>query len=272
LCGEVDEGEFNNDADIRNEVYYDNKKLSENCPEETDELGHGSGFIIGDHLLITNKHVIQDALDDKTKEIRISNNVVDELPCEVVHCDPRTDLAILYCKDLNLKQNEICPLKLCGEDPLPGQSIFTFGFPFTYSGKTALFVKGYVSGSQEVYGRPTLMVLNCPVNHGNSGGPVLCWIKGQLNVVGVLVQKHKKHIVTIEEKNMIEAMRLSLQKSSLADLQNPQTAFNFLTLKLYDALEETHCQFNLCNAVPGSIVSKYIDPFIHASKYDAECK
>ena len=237
-------------------------------PIHGDEIDHGSGFIINENLLITCRHVIEDTLSDKTKEIRICNAAIGELSCEVVRCDVRNDLALLHCKDLNLKGNGICPLQLSAEVPLQGMSIFTFGYPLTYAGETALLVTGYVStGSVERYGRPPLMVLNCPANHGNSGGPVFCWIKGQLMVVALLVQKHMKDILTPKEKEEIEAMRKKLQTSSVNDLEDDQTRWNVLTLKMYDALE-THTQFNLCNAVPGSSIVE----FILTGKSDVVCQ
>ena len=139
-----------------------------------DEIDHGSGFIIDDKLIITNMHVIKDCLYDETKKIRISNAAIGELSCQVVNYCASNDLGLLYCRDLDLKQNGICPLQLSEEALLPSTSICTFGYPLTHTGETALYVRGYVSGSVDRYGREPLIVLNCPVNHGNSGGPVIC--------------------------------------------------------------------------------------------------
>ena len=112
--------------DIKNALdYFDAKKLCEKYPEEgpeydkikqsvdaqragiqseyeiaiTDiEIEHGSGFTICDHFIITNKHVIETYLNEtESHEIRISNAVIGELPCKVVHYDAGKDLALLYC-------------------------------------------------------------------------------------------------------------------------------------------------------------------------------
>ena len=98
---------------------------------ETVEIDHGSGFIIHEHFIITNKHVIEDALCDNTKEIHISNaaTCIGELRCEVAHYDAGKDLALLYCRELNLKQNSISPLQLSNHSLLPGMQIFCFWFP-----------------------------------------------------------------------------------------------------------------------------------------------
>ena len=85
----------------------------------------------------------------------------------------------------------------------------------------------------------------------------------ELKVVAVLAQKHKKDITTIEEKNIVEATRVSLETSSIVDFKDhgmrPDTGQTAkLTVKLCDAVEDTHCQFGLCNAVPGSLVVDFL--------------
>ena len=205
--------------DIQNAIeYFDSKKLLEKYPEEEGpesdkwrksvdeqraeiereyveattnvEIEYGSGFVIQDHFLITNKHVINTALCDESKrtQISISNAVIGDLLCEVAFCDAGKDLALLYCPDLNL--DGVCPLQLSNQPLLPGMHILSFGYPISHTRETALFVSGYVAGSKRTFSGHTMAVLNCPLNSGNSGGPVLCWVKGQLKVVGVATQKH----------------------------------------------------------------------------------
>ena len=255
-------------------------KIKEEYEEATEkvEIDHGSGFIIHEHFIITNKHVIVDALCDNTKEIRISNAAIGELSCEVVHCDAGKDLALLYCRELNLKQNGISPLHLSNHSLLPGMQIFAFGFPMSHTEETALFVNGNVSGFKKTFSGHTMTVLNCSLNSGNSGGPILCWVIGKLKVVGVARQKHFKEILTVEERGEIENIRKSLQTSAISNPRelewyeqrdSNQTKVNLLTLKLYDALE-THSQFNLSNAVPGYYVIDFIKDF--TSKYKGEAK
>ena len=290
------------------------------------EIENGSGFIIHDHFIITNKHVIEGAFNDKTvgdkselqghshskaeqkvnvvnditnenddrKEIFISNVAIGELPCEIIHHDTLKDLALLYCRGLNLKENGICPLQLSNHSLLPGIQIFSFGYPRSHKGNNAVFVNGYVSGSEETFNhlcslKHTMAVLNCSLNHGNSGSPVLCWVKGQLKVVGIATQKHIKEILTLEERTKIETIRDSLQTSSIPSVSDEaiqyassnrersndfcpspdpcQTPMFLLTLKLYDALE-TRSQFNLSNAVPGHCMVEFVREFLR--KYKGE--
>ena len=278
--------------------YFDAKKLLEKYPEKghisdeikkrvdeqrehilneyktattNDEIEHGSGFVISDHFILTNKHVIQTYLDKKASEIRISNAAIGELHCEVVHSDPGKDLALLYCPDLNLHQSRISPLQLSTQPLLPGVQIFSFGYPLSHTEETALFVNGNVSGSKRTLSGHSMVVLNCSLNSGNSGGPVLSWVYDEVRVVGIATQKHFKEILTPDEFNAVENIRKSLETRIISDvlehdvtvpfvrgIHNPlQDSINLLTLKLYDALK-THSQFNLSNALPGDLVVEFI--------------
>ena len=243
------------------------------------EIEHGSGFIISDHFILTNRHVIETCLYQKGFEIRISNAAIGELHCEVVHSDPGKDLALLYCPDLNLHQSGISPLQLSTQPLLPGMQIFSFGYPMSHTEETALFVNGNVSGSKRILFNHSMAVLNCSLNSGNSGGPVLSWVDGEVRVVGVATQKHFKEILTPDEIEVIENLRKSLQTQTISDVRecdvkylsdgslyeripkSCQVSINLLTLKLYKALE-THSQFNLSNALPGDLVVEFIKNFI----------
>ena len=230
---------------------------------EPEEIYHGTGFAIADNFVITSKHVIEEAMSDETLQICILNETIGELPCVVVHCDAANDLALLYCHDLNLKQHKICPLDLSEEALWPSLSVFSFGYPFTHTGRSALFVKGYVSGLKKRYGdnRKPFWVLNCDLNAGNSGGPVLRRIGDDIKVVGVVAQKHKKEILTLEELSILEEERSTLQMNSASD--SSDQFWKSVSLKMYDALNETHCQFGYGNVVPGHLVVEFLsDPSV----------
>ena len=232
---------------------------------EPEEIHHGSGFVIADSFVITNNHVVEEAMSDETLEIRILNKTIGELPCLVVHGDAVNDLALLYCPGLNLKRHGICPLALSEEALWPSLSVFSFGYPLTHTGRNALFVKGFISGFVERYGREPLIVLNCVVNPGNSGSPVLCRIDDDIKVVGVVAQKHKKEFLTLEELSTLEEERSTLQTNSASDSRDQ--FWKSLSVKMYDALNETHCQFGYGNVVPGHLVVEFLrDPSLTSIK------
>ena len=210
--------EKNPDAKYRNKLAVEKRaEIEAEYAKATEEMEieHGSGFIIHDHFIVTNKHVIEDALCDETKGICISNEAIGELPCKVIYYDAGKDLALLYCQKLNMKQNGIFPMQLSNQPLLPGMQIFSFGYPMSHTDERALFVNGHVSGSKKTYSGHTMIVLNCSLNSGTSGGPILCWVSGQLKVVGVATQKHFKEILTLEERAKIEKIRESLQTSTI---------------------------------------------------------
>ena len=278
-------------ADEKKKVDEERARIKQEYDEATAfvEVEHGSGFIIQDHFIITNKHVIELALNDESHitQVLISNAALGDvrLPCEVAHYDAGKDLALLYCPDLKINQTQ--PLQFSDQPLLPGMQILSFGFPVSHTGDTALFVNGYVSGSKKMLQGHTMAVLNCPLNSGNSGGPVLCWVEGQLKVVGVATQKHFKNILTPNEQVTIEHIRKMLQTCVIPEDSELSEAAKFyfrpagdlpllgktvvylLTLKLYDALE-THSQFNLSNALPGDQVIDFVKMSIE--KYQGDCK
>lgn len=222
-----------------------------------EEIDYGSGFIIGDKMVVTCMHVIEEALKDKPAQIHILNDIIGELPCEVVHWDAANDLALLYCHDLDLQQHGISPLDLSEKELWPSIQVFTFGFPITHTGKSALYADGKVSGCKERFGRKDFMVLNGFFNNGNSGGPVFCRIDDAVKVVGVVAQKHKKELLTLEENIIFAEEEQSSQNVSIKGHWNH--LWKVVLFKIHDALNGSHCQFGYCNAVPGYLLVKFVN-------------
>ena len=214
------------------------------------EVEHGSGFLVHDNSIITNEHVISTYLEDREKyEIHISNEAIGELPCMVAHHDSDKDLALLYCPDLSLKEHGTLPMKLSSQPLLPGMSIMCFGYPIHYRGERALFMDGKVSGSKEILYNVPLVILNCSLSSGDSGGPVLCRINGALKVVGVVKQKHTQEILTEDQITAI------IKDSS----EGAQISVKQLSLKIYNALMGTHSPYNFSDALPGHLVVEFVD-------------
>lgn len=209
-------------------------------------IGIGSGFILHNHFIVTSRHVLKSYNEEESRQICISNAVIGKLPCKVAYQDEAIDLALLYCPDLNIEQSGIHPLRLSNQSLLPGMPMFSFGYPMGHTGDTALFVTGHVSERTS-----SLMSLNCPLNSGNLGGPVISRINdGQIKVVGIVTQKRFKEVLTLEEQNAIE----KIQKSPQTSLVNPQPQ---LTLKLYGILK-THSLLDVSYALPGCIVVDFV--------------
>lgn len=241
-------------------------------PEAWVEDGYGSGFIVGpplvgNNLIITCKHVVEGA-----KKILISNAVIRELPCNVVKEDPKNDLALLYCEKLDVEKSEICPLQLSEREPLQGMPIFTLGYPISHTGKAAVFLKGYVAGEQERFGREPLLIFNIPLNNGNSGGPIF-WRceKDKLNVVAVVKEKHLKRVSSCYEASFIEQVRSLLTKLESTPSTNFSTADNGLDKEVQELTvsllskfldsQDRNEQRYLANAIRGRFVIDLISDY-----------
>lgn len=214
-------------------------------------ISYGTGFIIDDGFILTDKHVVQSYLKDKEKyRVLISNKVIHQLLAEGVSVDSENDLALLQCPELNLKDTGIFPLELRCFDLLIGQSVFCFGYPLTHVGETALFVKGDVSGHKEEGNEEPLVTLNCSLRSGCSGGPVMRMIEGQIVVLGVVKEMHRRGIFEESIRTFKESI------PNLPDyhlLQMVLTLIQQLTdfiFKVGHALSSTHSPFNFVNVIP----------------------
>ena len=140
----------------------------------------GSGFVVGDHLVMTANHVAAGA---SAITLQYADGVTR---ARVVGLDPTTDSALLRTDDPITDQ----ALPLARALPDLGESVGVLGFPLqTYELR---FTEGSVSGLHEPVsydGGPEIdaMVTDSAINGGNSGGPVLD-AKGR--VVG-LVSGHR---------------------------------------------------------------------------------
>ena len=230
------------------------------------EMIYGSGFIIQDGTIVTNKHVIDDYLHDEEKNrIYISNKVIGGIyvPCKVADLDSRNDLASLNCSKLFWKKiSEIRPLQLSIEPLLTGQKVFCFGYPIHHTGKEALLEEGRVSGETGERYEPLLTIINCSLSPGNSGSPVLRWKDGKLKVVGVVKEQHIKHFLTLEQiKEMVED---SMETVAVSDVQNEATrsAKNLNTKKLatemYLAMMESNSPHNFTYVLPAQLVFNFV--------------
>lgn len=122
----------------------------------------GSGFFIGDHELVTNRHVVADA--EAVSVVTADNRV---LAVDEVSVNSRTDAAVLHVQAV-----DAVPLSL-GNDPAPGDEAWVVGFP--HGGKVRVTTGRVVD---EVDGRKyraagEVIRTRAEADPGNSGGPLL---------------------------------------------------------------------------------------------------
>jgi S1-C subfamily serine protease len=130
----------------------------------------GSGFVLDtDGHIVTNFHVIDGAT---SIEVRFSND--DTLKATLVGSDPSTDLALLK---VDAAPDALTPLALADSTLVEvGDSVVAIGNPF---GLERTVTSGIVSALQRAVQAPNgysidhVIQTDAPINHGNSGGPLL---------------------------------------------------------------------------------------------------
>lgn len=175
----------------------DTIRLAKLCsfPIIRDDLGHGSGFSVKNHYIITNKHVVEGATKLYT---RIGS---EEVEVKMWNYSPTYDIAILRvdadtptCKWSNSKRLT------------PAESLYAIGWPVDYVGESTIS-KGIFS---RMYESDTFNYIqtDTSINPGNSGGPLLnkCGIVG-INTIKLV-------------RNDIEGMGFALPSSELISVSN----------------------------------------------------
>jgi S1-C subfamily serine protease len=139
--------------------------------------GAGSGFAISsDGYLVTNNHVIEDAIS-----IKVSFTDGSEMNAELAGRDPSTDIGVIKVYDGELK-----PLQFANSDLLePGQIAIAIGNPL---GLQHTVTAGVVSATGRTLrasnGRliDDIIQTDAALNPGNSGGPL---VNSEGKVIGV---------------------------------------------------------------------------------------
>jgi S1-C subfamily serine protease len=140
-------------------------------PGGTQRVGAlGSGFVVdrrGD--IVTNDHVVQRATD-----IRVGFSGGATYPATIVGTDPTTDIAVVRVK---APSSALHPLRFAGSGRVRvGDRVYAIGNPF---GLERTMTAGIISATgrdiQAPNGRtiPGAIQTDAPINHGNSGGPLL---------------------------------------------------------------------------------------------------
>lgn len=152
------------------------------------DFGEGSGIIISsDGYILTNHHVIENALNDKTRGIRTGSQIQVYLPsridkpykAEIKGYDSKTDLAVL-----KIEENGLPAIEFGNSDSVKvGEPAIAFGNPggLEYMGSLTTGVISGLNRTVQLDGGKKIRLIqtDAAINPGNSGG-ALVNIKGQL--------------------------------------------------------------------------------------------
>ena len=133
----------------------------------------GSGFVIDDKYVITNRHVVSGP--DPRFLITSTSGVKTE--GEVVYVDRKLDFAVVKA----VRVRGIKPLPVCYRSyPFPGQGVVALGSPLGLAGTVTTGIVSAVrspSGSGDLKGMApnyiTLIQTDAAISPGNSGGPLI---------------------------------------------------------------------------------------------------
>jgi len=141
------------------------------APSQKQQVGAlGSGFVIDDHGdIVTNDHVVQGATN-----IRVGFSGGASYPATVVGTDPSSDIAVVRVK---APAGALHPLAFAASKAVQvGDPAYAIGNPF---GLDRTMTAGIVSAVAREITAPNGLTIadavqtDAPINHGNSGGPLL---------------------------------------------------------------------------------------------------
>jgi serine protease Do len=161
-------------------------------PNEQERRGLGSGFLIGDGLVLTNNHVVE--VQDEARpgryrpmdEIKVITDETApggarEFSAKVIGNDPKSDIAVLKIEGKDADKLKYATLG--DSDAVEvGDYVLAIGEPF---GLQATVTSGIISAKERTqFGGPysDYLQTDASINPGNSGGPLFN-LKGE--VVGV---------------------------------------------------------------------------------------
>jgi serine protease Do len=143
--------------------------------------GSGSGFVVENGWLVTNYHVVRDALEAggvalrEGASLQVSFPDLDErFDVRVVGANPDVDLALLELVEPDLAPRTL-PIPLAAEGVRVGQKAIAIGNPFGLASTVTSGIVSAIGRELPSIGRIEVPMIqtDAAINPGNSGGPLL---------------------------------------------------------------------------------------------------
>lgn len=213
--------------------------------QTTSAAASGSGFVLTqDGYIVTNYHVIEDAVNDSSVSIVVSFANGDKYNATLVGGEQDNDVAILKIEATGLQ-----PVTLGDSDQLVvGEAVYTIGNPLgelTYS-----MTQGIISAKDRSITMSDGTVMNMlqtdtAINNGNSGGPLFD-MYGQ--VIGITSAK-LSNSATAGSGATIEGLGFAIPINDIKGMVEDIIANGYVTGKPYMGITVT--------TVPESVASQY---------------
>lgn len=150
---------------------FDTEKAMESVFVLHDDNAAGSAFAIGENVIITNAHVV----DDLSEYNLLTNSSDEQHKAFLIGKDTEMDIAVLGVEDMTFT-----PLPTADyTDMMPGDDVYALGSP---KGLFFAVTKGVLSVKQQNLGSYDYIQSDTFTHDGNSGGPLL---NSEGKVIGV---------------------------------------------------------------------------------------
>lgn len=149
---------------------------------EVYPVSHGSGFAVSPTKVVTNAHVVREALLDDTLRIGIVPSEGDEAAYgKAISVSPRNDLALIEITEGSLR---LAPLTFAGSISGDMGEVSSVGYPMNvdraqgldisdiFRSQPPVMSRGFLSGARPSRQFDTILH-TAPIARGNSGGPLL---------------------------------------------------------------------------------------------------
>lgn len=207
----------------------------------------GSGFVItADGYIVTNYHVIEDAVKDSSVSITVSFHDGSSYPATLVGGEEDNDVAVLKIEASGLQT-----VTLGDSDQLKvGQAVMAIGNPLgelTYSltdGLISALDRLITTGSGNDSTTMNMLQTNCAINPGNSGGPLF---NSYGEVIGITTAKYSTSSSGTNVEGLGFAIPISDVQAIITDIiENGQvTGKAYLAIKAGTMTEQMAAQYNI---------------------------
>ncbi len=211
------------------------------CQKDGRPIGHGTGFVVDEHHLISNHHVVQGCPELLVED----GGVQSSWSARVLAADAVRDLSLLRVEEVLP-----APMPLAPETPAKGSPLYVLGFPGfgdLASGGVKI-TDGIVSDVGAQGGRQVIQT-NAAVNPGNSGGPVIDECGSVLGVATFKPGVYESLVESLETKGKSGAIPEGI-------------AWAVTSTEVSSFLAETPIQplsGEACGAVEAAVVPKSMD-------------